>query len=126
MIQKNFIQPSIETFFDEFFGNPLKVKPKENIPQVHYTKDGAYLTIEVPGFNKKNLKVELEDGTIFINGKRIVKSNGEEQQKTINLSYKIGVEFNHELLEATIEDGLLTIFVPNLRKIENKKRISLL
>jgi HSP20 family protein len=93
--------------------------------EMNHTKDGAYLFFEAPGFNKTNLKVEMEDGVLYINGKRTYKLNGEEKTKTINKEFKIGDGYNASSIEATIEDGMLTVFVPNYKKQE-KKRISIL
>lgn len=93
--------------------------------EINHTKDGAYLIFEAAGFNKTNLKAEMEDGTLYINGKRTYKLNGEEKTKTINKEFKIGDSYNAASIEATIEDGLLTVFVPNYKKQE-KKRISIL
>jgi HSP20 family molecular chaperone IbpA len=93
--------------------------------EINYTADGAYLLFDAPGFNKTNLKVEIENGLLMIEGKRVYKLNNEETQKTISKQFKIGDKYNSSLIEATIEDGLLTVFVPNYKKPE-KKRVSLL
>ena len=93
--------------------------------EINYTKDGAYLFFEAPGFNKTTLKVEVENGIIHIQGSRTYKLNGEEKTKTIEQQFTIGSDLNPESIEATIEDGLLTVFVPSFKKKE-KKRISLL
>jgi HSP20 family molecular chaperone IbpA len=93
--------------------------------EINYTKDGAYLFFEAPGFNKTTLKVEVENGIIHIQGSRTYKLNEEEKTKTIEQQFTIGSDLNPESIEATIEDGLLTVFVPSLKKKE-KKRISLL
>jgi HSP20 family molecular chaperone IbpA len=117
-----------------FSGNPntyyktsviTKGKEDENNYEVNQTKDGAYLLFEAPGFNKENLKVEIEDGVMTIQGKRKYKMNGEEISKSINKQFKLGTDYNAELIEATIEDGLLTVFIPGFKKQE-KKKISLL
>jgi HSP20 family molecular chaperone IbpA len=50
---------------------------------------------------------------------------GETKTKSILKQFNIGEGFNPESVEATIEDGLLTVFVPNFKKQE-KKRVSLL
>lgn len=97
----------------------------EQTYEINHTKDGAYLFFEASGFNKTNLKVEMEDGVLHINGKRTYKLNGEEKTKSINKEFKIGDGYNASSIEATIEDGLLTVFVPNYKKQE-KKRISIL
>jgi len=93
--------------------------------EINHTKDGAYLFFEAPGFNKTNLKAEMEDGVLYINGKRNYKLNGEEKTKTINKKFEIGDGYNTSSIEATIEDGMLTVFVPNYKK-QDKKRISIL
>lgn len=98
---------------------------KDETYEVNQTKDGAYLFFEAPGFNKNNLKVEMEDGVLVIEGKRTYKLNGEEKNRTISREFRIGKEYDPSQIEATIEDGLLTVFVPNFKKQE-KKRISLL
>jgi HSP20 family molecular chaperone IbpA len=93
--------------------------------EINHTKDGAYLFFEAPGFNKSNIKVEMENGIIHIEGKRVYKLNGEEKTKSVSKQFKIGDTYNPTSIEATIEDGLLTVFVPNYKKQE-KKRISIL
>ena len=121
--------------FDTFFNNKgrnnfnytttvLKNGSDETY-EINHTKDGAYLFFEAPGFNKTNLKAEMEDGVLYINGKRTYKLNGEEKTKTINKEFKIGDGYNASSIEATIEDGMLTVFVPNYKK-QDKKRISIL
>lgn len=120
----------LESFFNNKRGNynfstsVVKSEGEESY-EINHTKDGAYLFFEAAGFNKSNLKVEMEDGVLHINGKRNYKLNGEEKTKSINKQFKIGDGYNPSSIEATIEDGLLTVFVPNYKKQE-KKRISIL
>ena len=126
-----YLNSHFDKFFDGFFGQPtysnMVVKNSDKEPyEVNYTKDGAYLFFEVPGFNKSNLKVEMEGGVLYIDGKRTYKLNGEDTEKTISQKFRIGQEYNPDNIEATIEDGILTVFVANYKKTEKKKRISLL
>lgn len=120
--------------FDRIFGGNPNVNYRTSVVsrsegeesyEINHTKDGAYLFFDAPGFNKTNLKVEMEDGTLHINGKRTYKLNGEEKTKSISKEFRIGEGYKSESIEATIEDGLLTVFVPNYKK-QDKKRISLL
>jgi HSP20 family protein len=120
-------------FFDKFFNEAptyqyykkTTVKDADEKYEVEYTKDGAYLFFEAPGFNKSNLKVEMENGVLHIVGERTYKMEGETKTKSILKQFNIGEGFNPESVEATIEDGLLTVFVPSFKKKE-KKKISLL
>jgi HSP20 family protein len=119
--------------FDKFFGEiptypyykKTTTSDTDDKYEVDYTNDGAYLFFEAPGFNKTNLKVEMEDGVLHIEGERTYKMKGESRTKSISKKFTIGDGYNPESVEATIEDGLLTVFVPNFKKQE-KKRISIL
>ena len=120
-------------FFDKFFNEAptyqyykkTETKNTDEKYEIDYTKDGAYLFFDAPGFNKSNLKVEMENGVLHIVGERTYKMEGETKSKSILKQFNIGEGFNPESVEATIEDGLLTVFVPNFKKQE-KKRVSLL
>ena len=92
----------------------------------HKTEDGAYHIFEVPGFNKSNLKVEVEGTRLTIDGKRVQKTSSGEKTRTFNKSYELGNKVDSSKLEATIEDGILTNFIPTPSEKETKKKISLL
>jgi HSP20 family molecular chaperone IbpA len=93
---------------------------------VHKTEDGSYHIFEVPGFNKSNLKVEVDGTRLTIEGKRVQKTSSGEKTRTFNKSYELGNKIDSSKLEATIEDGILTIFIPKPSEKETKKKISLL
>jgi HSP20 family protein len=124
---------TFKEFFDKFFNEvptyqyykKTETKNTDEKYEIDYIKDGAYLFFEAPGFNKSNLKVEMENGVLHIVGERTYKMEGETKSKSILKQFNIGEGFNPESVEATIEDGLLTVFVPNFKKQE-KKRVSLL
>lgn len=118
LLNEFFTQPT----FSSSVSRTLEREPYE----INHTKDGAYLLFDVPGFNNSNLKVEMEDGVLYIEGKRTYKINGEETEKVISQKFKIGKDYNPDNIEATVEDGLLTVFVANYKKTDKKKRISLL
>jgi len=93
---------------------------------VHKTEDGTYHIFEVPGFNKTNLKVEVDGTKLLIDGKRVTKTSSGEKTKTFTRNYELGNRIDTSKLEATIEDGILTIFIPTQIEKETKKKISLL
>lgn len=116
--------------FNSFFNEEPKVSyyykqldrtnNQENL-EINYTKDGAYLLVEVPGFNKSNLKIEMDDNFLVIDGKRTYKINGEEKTKNFYQKLSIGSGYKSESIEATMEDGILTIYIPNYKKQEKRK-----
>jgi len=129
-----YLNSDFNEMFDKIFGTTqtphwkttlvTKSEDSENY-EINHTNDGAYLFFEAPGFNKSTLKVEMENGILYIDGKRTYKLNGEEKVRKIKKEFRIGDDYNTSSIEATIEDGLLTVFVPNYKKQE-KTRISLL
>lgn len=126
----------LNEIFDAFFNSRgrnnvqwktsvVKNNSAEDNYEINQTEDGAYLFFEASGFNKSCLNVEMENGILYINGKRTYKLNGDEKVKTISKEFQIGKEYDANQIEATIEDGLLTVFVPNFKKVE-KRKINLL
>ena len=77
----------LDRMFGEAFGLSKSSKIVEENYEINQTKDGAYLFFEAPGFNKSNLKVEMEDGMLTINGKRTYEMNKEEKVKTISKKF---------------------------------------
>jgi HSP20 family molecular chaperone IbpA len=89
----------LNDIFDRVFGGSTNVHYKtsiirnddtENNYEINHTKDGAYLFFDAPGFNKSTLKVEMENGNLYINGSRTYKLNGDEKVKTIKKEFRIG------------------------------------
>jgi HSP20 family molecular chaperone IbpA len=62
----------------------------------------------------------------LIDGKRVQKTLHGERTKTFQKTYELGNKIDTSKLEATIEDGILTIFIPTPSEKEIKKKISLL
>ena len=79
---------------------------------IELTKDGAYVSFEVPGYTKDNLEVTLENKEIKITGKRTLNKNGET--KTIKHNFRLNnYQINDANIEATVSNGILTLFLPN-------------
>lgn len=61
-----------EDLFDDFFNDDFMMRPMRNtVPQMMKTDvrelDGAYeLDMDLPGFKKEDIKVDLKDGTLTI------------------------------------------------------------
>ena len=72
--------------------------------------------------NNSNLKNELENDNLIIKGERKINSSGQESIKTLSKEFKLGFEIDASTIEATCEDGILTVFVPNYKKRNNINR----
>jgi HSP20 family molecular chaperone IbpA len=90
--------------------------------EINVVKDGAYLHFEVPGFNKENLEITVEGDELVLEGTRKYKLNGVEKQKTVAKRVKLNNNYNSSTLEATIADGILTVYIPSYKKETEKRK----
>jgi HSP20 family molecular chaperone IbpA len=90
--------------------------------EINVVKDGAYLHFEVPGFNKENLEITVEGDELVLEGTRKYKVNGVEKQKTVGKRVKLNNNYNSSTLEATIADGILTVYIPSYKKETEKRK----
>jgi HSP20 family molecular chaperone IbpA len=94
---------------DSSYGTKLNTDDSKY--DIELTKDGAYISFEVPGFTKDNLEISIEDRVIRIKGERIINKKGDV--KNILHKYKVDSNFNESNIEATVSNGILTLFLPN-------------
>lgn len=98
--------------------------------ELNIVKDGTYFIFEVPGFNKTNLEVSIEGSNLVINGTRKYKISGKEKEKKINEKVELTSNTSYDVssIEASIEDGILTVFIPNYNQesVKKKNKITLL
>jgi HSP20 family molecular chaperone IbpA len=90
--------------------------------EINLVKDGAYFHFEVPGFNKTNLDVLIEGSELVIEGTRKYKMNGEEKEKRISHRIDLNNLYEPSTVEATVEDGILTVYIPSFKKESQKKK----
>lgn len=77
---------------------------------VTYLDDDKNLVVEleVPGFNKDNIDIELSNGVLSINGKREVKTECYVGRKEISRRYTVG---DFQDATATVNDGILKVVI---------------
>ncbi len=94
------------TDFDTVFGDTK-----------HIEEDGSLIyEIEVPGFNKDNLSIEVSDNVLTIQGDREDYSNVKAGKKTIHKRLAIS---NVEDVSAEAKDGILYITLKPIKEVEN-------
>lgn len=127
----------LNKLFDKFFSSPTtyysstyRLVPiddetehvKDEDYEINHVKDGAYLHFEVPGFNKENLEITVEGTELVLEGKRTYKLNGTEKEKKLSKRVKLNNNYNPSTIEATILDGILTVYIPKYSKETEKKK----
>ena len=122
--------------FDDFLEGFLNVKPtyyyktwvekpsqpiSEDDYEINTTKDGRYFHIDVPGYNKDNIDVSVEDTYLVLSGSRTYKTDSGEIKKVLDKRINLKTYTNPNLIEASVVDGVLTVFVPEPVSSGNKR-----
>lgn len=85
-------------------------------------EDRFELLVDLPGFNKEDVKVELKEGYLNIEAERNSSKDEKDEEGTFirrerytgtcSRSFYVGEEFKQEDIKAKFENGILTITVP--------------
>ena len=114
----------------EFFGkkNPLYGKHAKNMMKTDVKeKDNGYeVAIDLPGFKKDELHLELNDGYLTISAEKgLDKDEKDKNDKyirreryagTMSRSFYVGENMKEEDIHAKYENGILTLDVPKEQK----------
>ncbi|MGE0615851.1 MAG: Hsp20/alpha crystallin family protein [Bacteriovoracia bacterium] len=103
-------------FSDEVFNDVAVLRPAVDLTE---EKDRYLLRADLPGVAEKDLKVEFSDGQLVIEGKReaATKREGaslisERAYSRFRRAFELGEGVNAEKIEATYQDGTLTLSIP--------------
>ncbi|MGJ8455779.1 Hsp20/alpha crystallin family protein [Pseudothermotoga sp. U03pept] len=123
------LQREIDRIFEDFF-TPVTRKSTvySYLPDidVYETNDSVVIEVEVPGMDKKDFEVKVEDGLLRISGEK--KLEREKENRNYKVVERCYGKFERTLslpeyveadkVKAKYEDGVLTITLP---KKEDKK-----
>ena len=132
--------PSIfgENLFDDFFGDPFGMMPRGRDPlygkhaknlmrtDVRETEDTYELDVDLPGFKKDEVTLELKNGVLTIQAvKGLDKDETDKKGKYIrqeryagscSRSFYVGEDVEPDQISAKFESGILQISVPKAAK----------
>ena len=120
-------------YLDDFFDNFVTSKENSNMKCDIYEKDGDYhIEMDVPGFDKKDIKIESKNGYLIITAE---KNSSEEEEKKSYIrreriygkyerTFYLG-DLDSDAINATFIDGTLKIVVPKKESVEDKKVIEI-
>ena len=122
-----------DRFFDDIFDIEPR-HPKEKMECDIYEEDGNYV-LEAPlaGFDKENIKVEAEDGSIIIsatkqkdetdNNKKYLRRERHFKSQCQRAFY-LG-DIDEDNIKANFNNGVLKVTVPKKQIESNKKQINI-
>ena len=100
--------------------------PKVN---VYEYDDKVGIVAEIPGLDKKQLNVEVEEGILTISGEKhnTFEDDGakvlrrELKQSSFKRSFELGEQLVGENIDARFKDGVLTVSIPKIEPEKPKK-----
>lgn len=101
---------------------------------VEKEEDQYLITADLPGIDKENINLEIEEGvlTIAVNFDEEVEEEDEEknflhrERRKVNSSRRIRLnDFDEDNISANLEDGVLKISLPIAEEVSNKKSIAI-
>ena len=100
--------------------------PKVN---VYEYDDKIGIVAEIPGLNKKQLNVEVEDGVLTISGDKhsTFEDDGakvlrrELKQSSFKRSFELGELLDGNNIDANFKDGVLSVSIPKMEPEKPKK-----
>ena len=100
--------------------------PKVN---VYEYDDKVGIVAEIPGLNKKQLNVDVEDGVLTISGDKhsTFEDDGakvlrrELKQSSFKRSFELGEQLDGDNIAANFKDGVLSVSIPKIEPEKPKK-----
>lgn len=117
--------------FDNFvYPNAVSKKTLSNIRE---NEDHVLIEMIVPGFKKNEIEIFFENNLLTIKGKRESSNENLSNNYVLNeystnefsRSFKVNPSLNSDEISSTLEDGILSLKVPRVKKVENKKIIKI-
>ena len=122
-------------YFGDIFDDFMQVRKEEQMKCDIYEKDGDYhIEMDVPGFDKKEIKVEAKNDYLTITAEKDSEVNEEDNNKNyIHRERRYGKyqrsfylqDLDNEKVSASFNNGVLKIVVPKKDENEDKKYIEI-
>ena len=116
-------------FRDDFFDR--KDRMNFNLMKTDIREDDKsyLLEVDLPGYSKDDIKIDITDGYLTINAK-VEKENNEDNKNyvrrerftgEVSRSFYVGENIREDEVKASFKNGILTLEVPKL-SLEDKKK----
>lgn len=118
--------------FDDMFRDPFFNESESKLMKtdIKEKKDKYLIDIDLPGYDKDNIKIEIQDGYLTIHASINKENDDEEKGKYVrkeryvgecSRSFYVGEDIKEEDIKAKFKNGTLTLEIP---KKEEKKQLS--
>lgn len=120
--------------FDDFFDDGFLPHSKKEMnlmrTDIREKKDKFLVDVDLPGFEKENIKLNLENGYLNIHAKVDKESHNPEEERFVrrerffgecSRSFYVGDDIKEEDINAEFKNGILKIEIPK-KNLEDKQK----
>ncbi|HDP97587.1 MAG TPA: Hsp20/alpha crystallin family protein [bacterium] len=128
---------SLHRAIDELF-NQFSDRPTSDVEEISTgyppadikeTKDNFFITAELPGLRREDVKISMSDKTVTISGEKKADAAKEEERRhrsermygTFQRSFSIPANIDQNHIKANFKDGVLTIKLPKTEESKPKQ-----
>jgi HSP20 family protein len=128
-------QPTLANFFDDLFDRRYEYNHKRNcgcspLANVVENDDAFELKLSVPGYDKKDIAINLENNVLTISSEKEIKEEKENTNYTMrefshnsfSRSFTLPKSVNADKIKAAYENGILNLTLP--KKDEEKMKLN--
>ena len=120
-----------DLFGDDFFGDGFFKNEKNNLMKtdIKETDDLYILDVDLPGYQKEDIKVDVTDGYLTIHAKTSNEINDEQKGKYVRRerftgectrSFYVGEDIKDEEIKASFKNGILNLEIPKVKPEEKE------
>lgn len=121
--RNSYIRDPFFDAFDDFFKPVFYDTGADSMrTDIKETENGYQLDVEMPGFDKKDIKISLENGYLTVSAQKSSKEEeGKEKSEryirkecsvSCSRSYYVGDDVEQQNVKAKYENGMLTLALP--------------
>lgn len=125
--------------FDDIFGDSFFKKEENKMMRtdIREIEDGYIIDVDLPGYSKENIKIDVTDGYLTINAKMNKEKNDDSHGTYVrrerffgeaSRSFYVGEAVEAEDIKAAFKNGILSLEIPRIdesKKLPEKKYIEI-
>ena len=122
--------------FDEMFNDPFFTRGESKLMKTDIKEKGDkyLLEVDLPGYEKENIKIEIDDGYLTVHASMNKDVNESDKNSKYvhkeryvgecSRSFYVGEDINEEDIKASFKNGTLKIELPkkDQKKLEDSKK----
>lgn len=130
----DFRLPAFPDVDKELYGKHAKNLMKTDVKE---TEKGYEVDMDLPGFKKDEIQIELKDGYLTVSAEKGLDKDEEDKKGkyirkeryagALSRTFYLGEEIREEEIKAKFENGILSVSIPKEeeKKVEGPKHISI-